>query len=130
MPKPPSRLKEILYESLRLAAVIRMFRTRCQESVYHSAISLFQRFFIEKAGKRAGWAGRAKLLAKADFVGRAACLNSRLESKSHARWIVGNGNGGIHKHSVGSHFHCLGGVAGGADAGIDNHPHGGLHDEA
>ena len=94
MPKPPSCLKEILFESLRLATVFRMFLTLCHEGVFRSAISLFQRLFIEKPGKRAGWVGSAKLLAKADFVGRVTRFNSRLESKSHARWVVGDGDGG------------------------------------
>ena len=54
MPKPPSCLKEILFESLRLATVFRMFLTLCYEGVFRSAISPFQRLFIEKASKRAG----------------------------------------------------------------------------
>ena len=112
MPKPPSCLKEILFESLRLATVFRMFLTLCYEGVFCSAISPFQRLFIEKAGKRAGWVGSVKLLAKADFVGRVTRFNSRLESTSHARSIVGNGYGGVDQHGGGAHFHCLSGMAG------------------
>ena len=70
--------------TVRRAAVFRMFRARCRVSVLRSAISLFQRLFFKKTGEWAGRAGRAKLLAKANFVSRAARLNGGFESKSHA----------------------------------------------
>ena len=87
------------------------------------------RFVFEKAGQWAGCAGRAQLPAKANFVGSASGFDCGFESKSHARWVIGDGDGGIHEHGVGAHFHRLSGVAWRADAGVDHDWDGGLFDD-
>ena len=85
--------------------------------------------FAEEGGERACGVGGVTGRGEADLERFAAGLDGGLEGARHAGGVTRHGDRGVHEHGVGPHLHRLGGLRGGAEAGVHDDGDAGLFED-
>ena len=66
---------------------------------------------------------------EAGFAGHPAGFDRHFESAGHGHGVFGHRDGSVDQNGIGAEFERFGGVAGGAESGVDDDRNAGLFDD-